>query len=156
MIKEGGAAPSFTLKDSNDKKVSLRDFKGKNVVVYFYPADALSGASTCIKEACEFRDAHPSFKKVNAVVLGISPDSVKSHKKFAEKFDLPFTILSDENKKAISKYGVWKEKLMFGKKIMGVERSTFIIDKQGKIAKIFNKVRVKGHVQAVIETLSKL
>lgn len=152
MLKEGSKAPAFTLPNEKGKKVSLKDFEGKKVVLYFYPKDMTSG---CTKEACDFRDAHPDFKKIKAVVLGVSPDSIESHKKFAEKYELPFTLLSDENKKVLEKYGVWKEKSMYGKKYMGVERTTVIIDEKGKIQKIFPKVKVNGHVEEVLEELRK-
>ncbi len=150
MLEVGKAAPKFKLKDQNGKSVSLNDFKGKNVVLYFYPKDNTSG---CTKEACSFRDEMPNFKKIKAVVIGVSPDSVESHKKFAEKYDLPFTLLSDENKEVLEKYGVWKEKSMYGRKYMGVERTTVIIDDKGKIKKIFNKVKVPNHEQEVMEAL---
>lgn len=150
MVEEGMKAPQFTLKTGDGDKVSLKDYLGKKVVLYFYPKDNTSG---CTKEACDFRDAHPDFKKVNTVVFGVSADSEESHKKFAEKHDLPFTLLSDPDKKVIEKYGVWKEKSMYGKKYKGIERSTFIIDEKGKIQRVFPKVRVKGHVEKVLEEL---
>lgn len=150
MIKEGNKAPAFTLPDSNGKKISLKDFLGKKVVLYFYPKDMTSG---CTKEACDFRDSHPDFKKLKAVVLGVSPDSIDSHKKFSEKYELPFTLLSDESKNVLEKYGVWKEKSMYGRKYMGVERTTIIIDENGKIRKIFPKVKVNGHVEEVLKEL---
>ncbi len=146
MITEGKKAPSFSLIDENGQKVSLNDFKGKKVVLYFYPKDMTSG---CTKEACDFRDQFPNFQKIKTVVLGISPDSAVSHKKFSDKYDLPFTLLSDE------KYDVWKEKSMYGKKYMGVERTTFIIDEEGKIKKIFPKVKVDGHVEEIIKILKE-
>lgn len=152
MLKEGSKAPAFTLPNEKGKKVSLKDFEGQKVVLYFYPKDMTSG---CTKEACDFRDAHPDFKKIKAVVLGVSPDSIDSHKKFAEKYELPFTLLSDENKNVLEKYGVWKEKSMYGKKYMGVERTTVIIDEKGKIQKIFPKVKVNGHAEEVLEELRK-
>lgn len=150
MIKEGNKAPTFSLPDSNGKKISLKDFLGKKVVLYFYPKDMTSG---CTKEACDFRDSHPDFKKLKAVVLGVSPDSIDSHKKFSEKYELPFTLLSDESKNVLEKYGVWKEKSMYGRKYMGVERTTIIIDENGKIRKIFPKVKVNGHVEEVLKEL---
>jgi peroxiredoxin Q/BCP len=153
MVKEGNKAPAITLKDQDGTKVSLNDFNGKNVVLYFYPKDNTSG---CTKEACNFRDEFPRFGKLNAVILGVSPDSVESHKKFAGKYDLPFKLLSDERKEVIEKYGVWKEKSMYGKKYMGVERSTFIIDKKGKVNKIFRKVKVADHNKEVTEVLKEL
>lgn len=152
MLKEGSKAPAFTLPNEKGKKISLKDFEGKKVVLYFYPKDMTSG---CTKEACDFRDAHPDFKKIKAVVLGVSPDSIDSHKKFAEKYELPFTLLSDENKKVLEKYGVWKEKSMYGRKYMGVERTTVIIDEKGKVQKIFPKVKVNGHVEEVLAELRK-
>ncbi len=145
-LKEGIKAPLFTLPDSEGKKVSLKDYEGKNVVLYFYPKDMTSG---CTKQACGFRDAFPDFKKINAVVLGISKDSIQSHKKFIEKYDLPFKLLSDESGSVCELYGVWKEKSMYGKKYMGIERTTFIIDPKGIIKKIFPKVKVDGHIDKV-------
>ncbi len=152
MVAEGKKAPSFSLFDGNGVKVSLNDYKGRNVVLYFYPKDMTSG---CTKEACDFRDQFPNFKKIKTVVLGVSPDSVESHKKFSEKYDLPFTLLSDDKKEVVQKYGVWKEKSMYGKKYMGVERTTFIIDEEGKIKKIFPKVKVDGHVDEIIKVLKE-
>jgi len=153
MAEENKKAPAFSLNDQDGKKVSLNDFKGKNIVLYFYPKDNTSG---CTKEACNFRDDFPDFKKLKAVILGVSPDSVQSHKKFADKFDLPFRLLSDEKKLVLEKYGVWKEKSMYGRKYMGVERSTFIIDKTGKVRKIFRKVKVADHNKEVMEALREL
>lgn len=150
MPEEGKKAPSFSVFDSNGVKVSLNDFKGRKLVLYFYPKDNTSG---CTKEACDFRDFFPDFKKLKAAVIGISPDSVESHKKFVQKLNLPFILLSDEKKEVVRKYGVWKEKSMYGKKYMGVERTTFIIDEEGKIVKIFPKVKVDGHVEEVFRAL---
>ncbi|MCF8242127.1 MAG: thioredoxin-dependent thiol peroxidase [Melioribacteraceae bacterium] len=150
MLAEGKKAPVFTLPNDEGKKISLKDFLGKKVVLYFYPKDNTSG---CTQEACDFRDALPGFGKIKAVVLGVSPDSVESHKKFKEKYELPFQLLSDTKKVVLEKYGVWKEKSMYGRKYMGVERTTVVIDENGKIAKIFRKVKVKGHVEQVLETL---
>lgn len=152
MQKVGKKVSNFKLQDQNGKTISLNDYKSKNVVLYFYPKDNTSG---CTKEACNFRDEFPKFKDINAVILGISPDSVESHKKFAEKYDLPFTLLSDEKKEVLKKYGVWQEKSMYGKKYMGVERTTFIIDEKGKIIKIFHRVKVKGHVEKVLKVLKE-
>ncbi len=152
MIEENKKAPQFTLPDQNGKKVSLKDFAGKKVVLYFYPKDNTPG---CTKEACDFRDSIEDFKKIKAVVLGVSPDSVESHKKFAEKYDLPFPLLSDPDKKVLQKYGVWKEKSMYGRKYMGVERTTVVIDEKGKILKIFPRVKVKGHVDEVKKVLQE-
>ena len=152
-IKVGDKAPAISLKDQDGKKVSLNDFKGKNIVLYFYPKDNTSG---CTKEACNFRDEFPKFGKMKAIILGVSPDSVESHKKFANKYKLPFSLLSDENKTIIEKYGVWKEKSMYGRKYMGVERSTFIIDSTGKVRKIFRKVKVDDHNKEVMDALKEL
>lgn len=151
MLEVGKKAPSFKLKDQNGNIISLNDFKGKKVVLYFYPKDNTPG---CTKEACSFRDSIKEIEKQNAVVIGISADSVSSHKNFSEKFNLPFPILSDEEKKVLELYGVWKEKNMYGKKYMGIERTTIIIDEDGKIKKIFPKVKVDGHTEEIIKELS--
>ncbi|MEG8945889.1 thioredoxin-dependent thiol peroxidase [Rosettibacter firmus] len=150
MLEVGKKAPSFSLPDSNGKKVSLKDFLGQKLILYFYPKDMTSG---CTKEACDFRDNFPNFEKLNVQVIGISPDSVASHKKFVEKYNLPFILLSDEKKEVVQKYGVWKEKSLYGKKYMGVERTTFIIDENGKIMHIFPKVKVNGHVEEILKIL---
>lgn len=152
MPEIGKKAPAFTLPDGNGKKVSLADFKGKNVVLYFYPKDMTSG---CTQEACDFRDSFPNFSKLKAVVLGVSIDSIDSHKKFADKYNLPFSLLSDDKKEVVEKYGVWKEKSMYGRKYMGIERTTFIIDKEGKIKNIFPKVKVAGHVAEIMKALGE-
>ena len=153
MVEEGKKAPVITLNDQDGKKVSLNDFKGKNIILYFYPKDNTSG---CTLEACNFRDDFPKFGNMKAVILGVSPDSVESHKKFAEKYNLPFRLLSDEKKSVLNKYGVWKEKSMYGIKYMGVERSTIVIDKTSKIRKIFRKVKVADHNKEVMEVLKEL
>ncbi|MHB8339364.1 MAG: thioredoxin-dependent thiol peroxidase [Ignavibacteriaceae bacterium] len=150
MLEEGKKAPAFKLKDQDGKTVSLNDFKGKDVILYFYPKDDTPG---CTTEACNFRDEFPKFQNINAVILGISPDSEASHKKFIAKFGLPFSLLSDESKDVLEKYDVWKEKNMYGKKYMGVERTTFVIDGDGKIKKIFKKVKVSNHYNEVLEIL---
>ena len=150
MLEEGKKAPSFTLKNQNGEQVSLNNFKGKNVVLYFYPKDNTSG---CTAEACSFRDDFPKFEKTDAVILGVSPDSVESHKKFEQKYKLNFDLLSDEKKEVLEKYNVWQEKSMYGRKYMGVVRTTFIIDPEGKIKKIFPKVKVNGHNKEVLEAL---
>ncbi|MCX6148978.1 MAG: thioredoxin-dependent thiol peroxidase [Ignavibacteriales bacterium] len=150
MLQEGDTAPTFASKDSDGNPVALKDFAGSKVVLYFYPKDNTSG---CTKEACEFRDQFPNFKKLNAVILGISADSEKSHKGFSNKYELPFTLLSDPEKDIITKYDVWKEKSLYGKKYMGIERTTFIIDEKGKIIKIFSKVKVDGHVEEVLQII---
>lgn len=153
MVEEGKKAPVITLNDQDGKKVSLNDFKGKNIILYFYPKNNTSG---CTLEACNFRDDFPKFSNMKAIILGVSPDSVESHKKFAVKYKLPFRLLSDEKKSVLKKYGVWKEKSMYGRKYMGVERSTFVIDKTGKIRKIFRKVKVADHNKEVMEVLREL
>jgi peroxiredoxin Q/BCP len=149
----GQKAPLFTLKSDSGEKISLKDFKGRKVVLYFYPKDNTPG---CTKEACSFRDKINLIKKRGAVVIGISADSVESHKKFKEKYNLNFPLLSDEKRRVIEKYGVWKEKRLYGRKTMGVERTTFIIDENGRIAHIFRKVKVDGHVDEVIKKLDEL
>ena len=150
-IKIGSKAPSFSLPDQNDNIISLKDFAGKKVVLYFYPKDMTSG---CTQEACDFRDSFPKFGNIDAVVIGISKDSVKSHRKFMDKYDLPFTLLSDENSDICEKYGVWQEKSMYGRKYMGIARTTFIIDEKGKIKKVFPKVKVNGHIEEVLNALN--
>ncbi len=150
MLEVGKKAPAFKLKNQNGETVSLSDFKGKKIVLYFYPKDDTSG---CTKEACSFRDMSEEYNKYNAVVIGISADSTASHQKFIKKYDLNFTLLSDEDKTVLEKYGVWKEKSMYGKKYMGIERTTFIIEEEGKIKKIFPKVKVTSHEQEVLEAL---
>ena len=153
MVAEGKKAPAIKLKNQDGKTVSLNDFNDQNIVLYFYPKDNTSG---CTKEACNFRDEFPKFGKLDAVILGISPDSVESHKKFAEKYNLPFDLLSDEKKEVVKKYDVWKEKNMYGRKYMGIVRSTFIIDKNKKIRKIFSKVKVADHNKEVMEALKEI
>lgn len=152
-MKEGDKAPDFTAKDDAGNTVSLKDFRGKNVVLYFYPKDMTLG---CTKEACDFRDNLARVKRKDAVVLGVSPDGEKSHTKFKAKYELPFTLLADEDKKISTDYGVWQEKSMYGRKYMGIVRTTFVIDKHGKIVKIFPKVKVLGHVAAVLKALAEL
>ncbi len=149
----GKSAPAFTLDTDAGERLSLKELKGKPVVLYFYPKDDTSG---CTTEACEFRDAFPRFKKSKAVILGVSPDSVKSHQKFKAKYDLPFTLLADTEHEVAEKYGVWKEKSMYGRKYMGIERTTFVIDGAGKIVKIFSKVKPAGHADEVEQALREL
>ncbi|MFG0283870.1 MAG: thioredoxin-dependent thiol peroxidase [Phycisphaerales bacterium JB039] len=157
MIEEGKKAPAFTLPDQDGKKVSLKDFAGAPVVLYFYPKDDTSG---CTAEACQFRDLLPKFKRSKAVVLGVSPDSAASHRKFADKHDLPFTLLADEanegEPKVCAKYGVWQEKSMYGRKYMGVVRTTYLIDGAGKVARRWDKVKVPGHAEEVLEAIKAL
>ncbi len=150
MLKEGDKAPNFSLKNDAGDDVKLVDFKGKKIVLYFYPKDDTPG---CTTEACSFRDNEKSFSKKNAVIVGVSPDEVKSHVKFKEKYGLPFQLLSDPDKKMLEAYGVWKEKSMYGRKYMGIERTTFIIGVDGKIEKIFPKVSVTGHTEEVLGAL---
>ncbi len=150
--QEGSKAPDFNLPASNGGNIALGDLIGRNVVVYFYPKDDTPG---CTVEACGLRDSFKEIEKLNAVVLGVSPDSVESHGKFINKFQLPFTLLADEDKKMCRDYGVWVEKSMYGKKHMGVARTTFIVDKNGKIAKVFEKVKPEGHNQEIIAVLKK-
>jgi peroxiredoxin Q/BCP len=146
----GAKAPAFSAPDQTGKTVSLGDFKGRKVVLYFYPKDDTPG---CTTEACSFRDEHTAFKQKGAVVIGVSPDSAKSHTKFIEKFSLPFTLLADEGHKIAEDYGVWVEKSMYGKTYMGVERSTFVIDGQGKLAAIYRKVKPAEHTAEVLAAL---
>lgn len=143
-------ATNFTLSDQEGKTHSLSDYKGKFVVLYFYPKDMTPG---CTKEACDFRDNTQEFAKLNAVVLGISRDSLKSHQKFSEKYKLNFPILADEDKSVCKAYGVLKEKSMFGKKYMGIVRTTFLIDPDGNIIKKWDKVKVLGHNEEVLKEL---
>lgn len=151
MPEVGEAAIDFKLPRDGGGEVSLSEFRGKPVVLYFYPKDDTPG---CTKEACGFRDALPDFKKLDAEVLGVSPDTVKKHDKFKEKYDLPFVLVADEEKELAQAYGVWVEKNMYGRKYMGVERSTFLIDAEGQIKAVWRKVRVPGHVEAVLEALN--
>lgn len=148
MVKEGDHAIDFTLEATNGETVTLSDFKGKNVVLFFYPKDQTPG---CTREACDFRDAYQEFSDLNTVILGISKDSIASHQKFIEKQNLPFLLLSDPEGEVCEKYGVIKDKNMFGRKYKGIERSTFVIDKEGKIAKAYRKVKVADHVQEVLQ-----
>jgi thioredoxin-dependent peroxiredoxin len=150
MLKEGQKAPAFKLPGDDGNIHSLSDYKGKKVVLYFYPKDDTSG---CTKEACDFKDNMNRIKRKDTVVIGVSKDSIKSHLKFKDKYGLNFLLLSDEEGKMLDKYGVWKEKSMYGRKYMGVERTTLIIDESGKIQKIFEKVKVPGHVDEVLKNL---
>jgi len=152
-LKEGDKAPDFTLPVDGGGKVTLSKFKGKPVVLYFYPKDDTSG---CTAEACSFRDNLPKFGKIEAEVIGISRDSVASHDKFKQKYTLPFILASDESSEVCEKYGVWVEKSMYGRKYMGIERATFLIDAKGVIRKIWRKVKVPGHAEVVLEALKEL
>ena len=153
MLKIGDVAPKVTLPNQDEVEISLRDLEGKWVVLYFYPKDNTPG---CTTEACEFTEALPTFDGLNAVILGISPDSPKKHSNFIAKKDLMITLLSDESKEVCEKYGVWQLKKMCGKEYMGVVRSTFLISPEGKIEAIWEKVRVKGHVSAVKQKLEEI
>lgn len=150
MIKEGQKAPDFTLADDQGHEVSLSDLKGRTIVLYFYPKDMTPG---CTQEACDFRDNWGAVKKKGAVVLGVSADPVKRHQTFKEKYELPFTLLSDESQKMLKSYGVWQKKKFMGREFMGIVRTTLIIDKSGKIKKIWSPVSVKNHVAEVLENL---
>ena len=153
MLEIGTEAPSFTLPDQNGSSHSLSDYKGQWIVLYFYPKDDTPG---CTKEACGMRDNLPRFANVNAVVFGISKDSPDSHKKFADKYDLPFTLLSDEDASMMQSYEVWREKINFGKKYFGTKRMSFIIDPKGTIAKIYNTVKPAEHAEKVLSDLTTL
>jgi thioredoxin-dependent peroxiredoxin len=151
MVKEGEAAPAFKLQDDQGNWVSLSDFRGEHVVLYFYPKDDTPG---CTAEACAFRDQSTEFKTRGIAILGVSADSVESHEKFKSKYALHFPLLSDPDKKVMKAYGVWKEKAMYGKKYMGAERTTVIIDEHGNIEKVFSKVKVAGHVKEILDKFS--
>ncbi len=150
-LKEGDVAPGFTAATSGGGKISLADFKGSHVVLYFYPRDDTPG---CTKEACAFRDHFADFKKKGAVVLGVSTDPVKSHDKFVEKFQLPFTLLADEDKKIVEAYGVWGQKSFMGRKYLGTYRVTFLIGKDGRIQKIWPDVKPAEHAAEVIAAIA--
>jgi thioredoxin-dependent peroxiredoxin len=152
-LKEGILAPGFKAHDQNGKEHKLSDYRGKFVLIYFYPKDDTSG---CTKEACSIRDAWPDFKKLKVQVFGVSIQDEKSHKKFADKYKLPFTLLVDTDKKLVEKYGVWAEKSMYGRKYMGTLRQSFLVDPKGKIAKIYEKVNTETHAIDVLEDLRKL
>jgi len=152
MVKEGNKAPDFLGKNQDGKSVKLSSFRAKkNVVLYFYPKDMTPG---CTTEACDFRDQFKKFK--NTIILGVSVDSTERHRKFIDKYNLPFELIADENKKICTKYGVWQGKKLYGKTFMGIVRSTFIIDKTGTVQKIFSKVKVKGHIDEALEALKKI
>lgn len=146
----GKQIPNHTLKANGGGEVSLSDFRGKYVVLYFYPKDMTPG---CTTEACDFRDNHEIFKELDAVIIGVSPDPVAKHEKFINKHDLPFELLADEDHALAEDFGVWTLKKNFGKEYMGIERSTFVIDKEGKLLNEWRKVRVKGHVEEALEFL---
>ncbi len=146
-MSEGEKAPDFTLQADDGKELSLSDYRGKKVVLYFYPKDGTPG---CTREAVEFRDLIKEFEKQNIVILGVSKDSVKSHQKFKQKHALPFTLLSDPEGEVLDLYGVWKKKSLYGRTFMGMERTTFIIDEDGIVEKVYRKVEAKGHAQVCL------
>lgn len=150
MLTPGTKAPPFSLASDSGEPVTLTGLKGKKVVLYFYPKDDTSG---CTVEACEFRDSWSAVKKSGAVVLGVSPDDVASHGKFKKKFNLPFSLLADPDHAVAERYGVWGEKSMYGRKYFGINRTTFVIDEAGRILKVFEKVKPKGHAAEVLEAV---
>lgn len=153
QLEIGKKAPNFKLPASNGEIVSLSDYRGQNVVIYFYPKDM---TPTCTQQSCDLRDANSEFIEHNTVILGISTDSIKSHLRFIEKKELPFLLLSDEKHKVCEKYGVWQLKKLFGREYMGIVRSTFLIDGKGKLVREWRKVKVKGHSQEVLEAVQQL
>jgi len=153
MVDVGEQAPDFTLLSDTGDPVSLHGYRGQSVVLYFYPKDGTPG---CTREAQAFRDLVEEFEKANAVILGVSNDSVKSHKRFKAKHNLPFTLLSDPEGEVLNRYGVWTQKSMYGRTFMGTERTTLLIDPEGTVTKVYRKVRVKGHAQACLLDLSDL
>lgn len=153
ILQIGGVAPNIKLDATGQKKLALKDLRGSNVVIFFYPKDNTSG---CTKESCDFKAHHLKFKRRNTVILGISRDSLSSHERFREKFGFPFDLLSDPEEKACTAYDVIKEKNMYGRKVMGIERSTFLIDDKGKLRKEWRKVKVNGHVEDVLEAVKDL
>ncbi len=150
MLRLKDKAPDFELRDTYGNKVKLSNFKGENIILYFYPRDL---TPSCTLEACNFRDDYEKYKKKNIVILGVSSDDEKLHKKFTEKHNLPFTLLCDINKEVSKKYGVYKKKKFLGKEFMGIERTTFLIDKEGKIKHISPKVKVQNHSKEILELL---
>jgi len=153
MLKVGDKAPDFKLQDETGKQISLSDFKGKKVVIYFYPKDDTPG---CTAEACSFRDVYDDLLEAGAVVIGISKDEASSHKKFKDKYNLPFYLLSDPDHKVIEQYGAWREKKMYGKVTMGTVRITYIVDGEGIIRKVYDKVKPEGHGKEILEALKSI
>ena len=147
MVNEGEKAPDFTLQTDDGRQMSLKDYRGKKVVLYFYPKDGTPG---CTREAVEFRDIAKEFEKEGVVILGVSKDSIKSHQKFKQKHELPFTLLSDPEGRVLDLYGAWKKKSLYGRTFMGTERTTFLIDEKGIVKKVYRKVKAKGHAQACL------
>jgi len=152
-VDVGDKAPDFDLPSDGGGKISLKSLRGKKVVLYFYPKDDTPG---CTTEACAFRDSLPDFSKVKATVIGVSKDDVKSHDRFKKKYDLPFPLVSDEDGKLVKAFGVWVEKSMYGRKYVGIDRSTFLIDEKGIIRGVWRKVKVNGHAEEVLEAAGKL
>lgn len=152
-IEPGEKAPAFRLRDDEGRQVTLASLKGSPVVIYFYPRDNTPG---CTKEACRFRDCYPELQRRGVRILGVSTDSAESHAKFRDKFDLPFPLLVDSDHALAEKYGAWREKNMYGKKSMGIQRSTFLIDPAGKVAKVWKRVKVDGHDRQVLEAVDEL
>lgn len=152
MLKQGDKAPAFSLPADSGETIALKDLKGKPVVLYFYPKDDTSG---CTVEACEFRDSWKDVKKTGALVLGVSPDSTTSHKKFKDKYSLPFPLLADEGHVVAEAYGAWGEKSMYGRKYQGILRTTFLIGKDGRISRVFEKVKPNGHAAEVLAALNE-
>ncbi|MFG0263194.1 MAG: thioredoxin-dependent thiol peroxidase [Novipirellula sp. JB048] len=152
-IEPGNKAPAFTLKDEAGNKVKLADLKGKIVVLYFYPRDDTPG---CTKQACNFRDQYETLTQLGVELLGVSPDNGESHQRFREKYSLPFPLLVDEDHAIAEKYGAWREKNLYGKKSMGIQRSTYLIDAEGKVAKVWKRVRVDGHDEQVIDAVKQI
>ncbi|MEW4430604.1 MULTISPECIES: thioredoxin-dependent thiol peroxidase [Paenibacillus] len=152
-LTEGNLAPDFELPSSTGETVKLSDYRGQRVLIYFYPKDM---TSSCTQEACDFRDRHEEFVGLNTVILGISTDPMSRHDKFIAKYGLPFTLLSDEEHQVAEQYGVWQLKKLYGKEYMGIVRSTFLIDEEGKLIKEWSKVRVKGHIESALEAVKSL
>ncbi len=150
LLEVGARAPKFTARDQDGATVKLSDFKGRKVVLYFYPKDDTSG---CTKEACAFRDNFPKFAKLGVEVLGVSTDGEASHRKFIAKYELPFRLLADDDRKIVESFGVWGEKSLYGRKYMGTNRVTYLIDESGKIAAVWPKVKVDGHAEAVLAAI---
>ena len=150
MLKTGSQAPAFALSSDTNDVIRLEDLKGRKVVLYFYPKDDTSG---CTVEACEFRDNWAAVKRTGALVLGVSPDEVESHQKFKRKYELQFPLLADPDHSVAERYGVWGEKSMYGRKYFGINRTTFVIDEEGRVARVFEKVKPKGHAAEVLEAL---
>ncbi len=151
MLQAGDPAPDFTMEADKGGSVSLADLRGKTVVLYFYPKDDTPG---CTRESCAFRDHYPTFQHQDVLIYGVSCDSIPSHEKFSAKFDLPFPLLSDPDTSVSTAYGVYKEKTNYGRKYMGIERSTFVIDGEGRISRIYRNVKVDGHVEKVLDEVS--